>query len=395
MNTVKMETENLEFENDNLSDDQTALSLKNSEKLENQSDTSSTNNEGEEETEELVGLIDPTKPSLSDDVISEADLAIARNLRRLEKHRYEIATALNNINDEEIGHIEESETEEEIEISEKDEKLAKHLNRIQTQALTRRNARLHPEAKLEKIIEFLREQLSKVSSHLDLKSWDFMRRNLFLAWHERRYDREMELRLFNPLAKYRTMARAQTLREKEEISPCAPTKLVDWSLDCLASYQEGASFRHYIFVDPEAGHGRTVLMASHRDFRAIYGIESRGKWADDAAMNIAQYPRTFMAQRQVGLITSDFRLVEWPAAPLIVHMFDPQSAAWLAQMMENLNQSFLQSPRQIYCVLIDNKHKDIMSKYPSFQEFTPPSSNLEQLTLMSPYNIDFYSSVIA
>ena len=54
MNTVKMETENLEFENDNLSDDQTALSLKNSEKLENQSDTSSTNNEGEEETEQLL-----------------------------------------------------------------------------------------------------------------------------------------------------------------------------------------------------------------------------------------------------------------------------------------------------------------------------------------------------
>ena len=128
----------------------------------------------------------------------------------------------------------------------------KHISHLQTKALSRRNERLNPDAKLEKIIDFLREQLAKVSTQLDLKSWDFMRRNLFLSWHQRRYDREIEQRLFNPLAKYRTMARSQTLREREEAAPCAPTKLVDWSLDCIASYQEGASFRHYVFVDPEA-----------------------------------------------------------------------------------------------------------------------------------------------
>ncbi len=191
------------------------------------------------------------------------------------------------------------------------------------------------------------------------------------------------------------MARSQTFRAREEVAPCAPTKLVDYSLDCIASYQEGASFRHYVFVDPEAGHGRTVLLASHRDFRAIYGIESRGNWADDAAINIAQYPRTFMAQRQVELITSDFRLVEWPVAPLVVHIFNPQSSSWLMQVMENLSQSFGQTPRQIYLVIIANSHKNVMPSYPSFQEFSPPSSNLEQLTLMSPYEIDFYSSVIS
>ena len=78
------------------------------------------NQDGEEQ---LIGLIDPNKPSLSADVVQEQDLAIARNLRRLEKHRYEIAAALSNINEEEIGTV--SEAEEEIEISESDEKHAK------------------------------------------------------------------------------------------------------------------------------------------------------------------------------------------------------------------------------------------------------------------------------
>ncbi len=389
MNTVKMEAENLDLLNeDQLENSSGNHALAASNALNDESDEAS--QEGEEQ---LIGLIDPNKPSLSADVVQEQDLVIARNLRRLEKHRYEIAAALSNINEEEIGTV--SEAEEEIEISESDEKHAKHISHLQTKALSRRNERLNPDAKLEKIIDFLREQLAKVSTQLDLKSWDFMRRNLFLSWHQRRYDREIEQRLFNPLAKYRTMARSQTLREREEAAPCAPTKLVDWSLDCIASYQQGASFRHYVFVDPEAGHGRTVLLASHRDFRAIYGIESRGNWADDAAINIAQYPRTFMTQRQVELITSDFRLVEWPVAPLVVHIFNPQSSSWLMQVMENLSQSFGQTPRQIYLVIIANTHKNVMSAYPSFQEFSPPSSNLEQLTLMSPYEIDFYSSVIS
>ncbi len=389
MNTVKMEAENLDLLEEDQQDHPTgSLGLS---AMESSNDE---NNEANlDEGEQLVGLVDPNKPGSSEDVINEQDLAIARNLRRLEKHRYEIAAALANINEEEIGAV--NEIEEEIEISESDEKHAKQISEIQTNALTKRHERLNPDAKLEKIIEFLREQLKKVSTQLDLKSWDFMRRNLFLSWHQRRYDREIEQRLFNPLAKYRTMARSQSLREREEIAPCAPTRLVEWSLDCLASYQEGASFRHYVFVDPEAGHGRTVLLASHRDFRAIYGIESRGNWADDAAMNIAQYPRTFMSQRQVELITSDFRLVEWPQAPLVVHMFKPQSASWLSQIMENLSQSFGQMPRQIYLVVIDNAHKNVMSNYQSFQEFMPPSSNLEQFTLMSPYEIDFYSSVIS
>ncbi|GAA6210995.1 hypothetical protein NBRC116602_07350 [Hyphomicrobiales bacterium 4NK60-0047b] len=387
MNTVRMEAENLELLNEN----QLENSSGDHDAIPSETANDELNNASDEK--HLVGLIDPNKPSLSEDVVQEQDLAIARNLRRLEKHRYEIAAALSNINEEEIGAV--NEAEEEIEISESDEKYAKHISRLQNQALSRRNERLNPDAKLEKIIDFLREQLAKVSTQFDLKSWDFMRRNLFLSWHQRRYDREIEQRLFNPLAKYRTMARSQTLREREEVAPCAPTRLVDWSLDCIASYQEGASFRHYVFVDPEAGHGRTVLLASHRDFRAIYGIESRGNWADDATINIAQYPRTFMAQRQVELITNDFRLVEWPVAPLVVQIFNPQSSSWLMQVMENLSESFGQTPRQIYLVIIANSHKDVMSNYRSFQEFTPPSSNLEQLTLMSPYEVDFYSSVIS
>lgn len=350
----------------------------------------------EENLEELVGLIDPNKPKLEDDVVNAQDLMIARNLRRLEIHRYEIASALKNISDEEVGNF--CVVEDEIEISESDEEYAKYVSRINNEARSRRKERLDPEQildqRLEKIIAFLKQSLHKVTTRLDLKSWDYMRHNMFLAWHQHRYDREMEQRLFSPLAKFRNMSRAQTLREREAVVPCAPVRLVNWSLDCIASYQEGGSFRHFIFMDPVAGHGRTLLMASHRDFRAIYGIEPRGNFAEDAAMNIAQYPRTYMIQRQIELITRDFRLIEWPGFPLVIHIFNPQSANWLHEIMEKLSQSFEAAPRQIYIVIIGNNHKEVMDDFRAYQAFTPPSSNLEMISLMSPYDIDFYTSVM-
>ena len=398
MSTVKMEAETEQFElheAEALHEDK--LQAGEHKPAELTSAETQTENDLPEVPENLTGLVDPNKPRLEDDVVQEADLAIARNLRRLEIHRYQIATALSNISEEEIGQLHEH--EDEIELSKSDEKYAEHINQINSNAQTKRLERLNPdqmlEQRLDRILTTLRIGLQKVTTKVDLKSWEFMRHNLYLSWHQHRYDREIEQRLFSPLAKFRNMSRSQTLREREEKAPCAPVRLVDWSLDCIAAYQQGGSFRHFLFIDPEAGHGRTLLMASHRDFRAIYGIETRGNFAEDAAINIAQYPRTYMTQRQVELITRDFRLMEWPGLPMVVQIFDPESTGWLHQLMEHLTQSFEQTPRQIYLIIIGNKHKDVMSNYPSFQQFIPPSSNLELLSLMSPYEINFYSSVMA
>lgn len=403
MSTVKMEAETEQFEVQE-SDESQASELQTSELQTGEhesadplSDENQTTNDLPDVPDNLTGLVDPNKPRLEDDVVLEADLAIARNLRRLEIHRYQIAAALSNISEEEIGQLHEH--EDEIELSKSDEKYAEHINQINTNAQTKRQERLNPDQmldqRLERILTTLRLGLQKVTTKVDLKSWEFMRHNLYLSWHQHRYDREIEQRLFSPLAKFRNMSRSQTLREREEQAPCAPVRLVDWSLDCIAAYQQGGSFRHFLFIDPEAGHGRTLLMASHRDFRAIYGIETRGNFAEDATMNIAQYPRTYMTQRQVELVTRDFRLMEWPALPMVVQIFNPESSNWLHQLMEHLSQSFEQAPRQIYLIIIGNKHKEVTANFPAFQQFTPPSSNLELLSLMSPYEIDFYSSVVS
>jgi hypothetical protein len=107
-------------------------------------------------------------------------------------------------------------------------------------------------------------------------------------------------------------------------------------------------------------------------------------------MNIAQYPRTFMQQRAVQLITRDFRLIEWPDQPLVIQIFAPQSREWLTQILEDISASFCGSPRQIYLIMIGNHYPEVVKEFDYIHGFEPPSGHLEMVTLASPYNVDFY-----
>lgn len=348
--------------------------------------------EDESALETMTGLVDPEKPTSEMDVARAADLALARNLRRLEIHRYEIAAALESMSEEDLTHLDDE--EEQIELTESDEKLLQHVARVNEQRRKRQNKRLTPGSgdgsRLAKLSSLAQALINRLPGESDGSSLGFMKQNLSLAWHNWRYDREIEQRLFSPSRRFRPLRRTRTLREREQQAPCAPTKLVSWSLDCIAAYQEGGSFRHFTFIDPVAGHGRTLLLASHRDFREIIGVENRGKLAEDAAMNIAQYPRTFMAQREVKLVTRDYRLIEWPDQPLIIHMFAPQSAEWLEQILEDISASFEALPRQIYLVIIGNRYRDVPESFDYIHSFTPPSTHLEMMALASPYEVDFH-----
>ncbi len=340
--------------------------------------------------DQLTGLIDPSK-SNDPDLISETDLQIARNLRRLEIHRYEIASALENLSDEEIGHC-TIEDEEEIELSETD---LEYVNQ-KARKLEKKNKqkRLDPDQWLQYKTDQLKRSLNrtsnKLSKGLQLDRFSSLRHNLSITLHQKKYDKEIEARLFSPLTDEKPF---NELTQKT-YGPCAPVKLVDWSLEQLAAYQEGASFRHFTFMDPQAGHGRTVLLAAQRDFRSIIGIEEKQELTEKATMNIAQYPRTYMVQREVQLFSHPLPPEQWPDNPLLIQIFQPDSEEWLQGFIEQLSAAFYGNPRQIYLVLIDNQHKQLIEQIPFMQHFSAPVGTLEKTNLLAPYEIDFYFSII-
>ncbi len=349
-----------------------------------------------EPPEGLTGLIDPEK-YLNPAHFREEDLQIARNLRRLEVHRYEIATALETLTKtDDIGPLIDEEAEEDINLTEAEQHYVAHIE-IQNQ---RRQQKIQRRRKKQ-----LSYQLTRFTYAIHQLTNNSATKNhtLYKKWHNYFYDQKVEQRLFTPETNLPTdtktpesdqPASAPTNDTEHNMPLCAPVKLVNWSLSKLANYQEGESFRHFLFVDPKAGHGRTALIAAKHDFRAIWAIEEQEHIAGAATMNIAQYPRTEMVQHQIEILTTQLTPEQWPDMPLLLHIFSPPTEAWLTTLLESISVSFFQTPRQIYLVLINNPFKHLFANHTNLQRFTPPTGHFEQLTLLSPYDIEFYHNVI-
>ena len=349
-----------------------------------------------EPPEGLTGLIDPEK-YLNPTLFREEDLQIARNLRRLEVHRYEIATALETLTQtDDIGPLIDEEAEEEINLTEAEQHYVAHIE-IQNQ---RRQQKIQRRRKKQ-----LSYQLTRLTHAINQLTNNSPNQNhtFYKKWHNYFYDQKVEQRLFTPETNLPTDTKAPDSAQSATTPTndtanhtplCAPVKLVNWSLSKLANYQEGESFRHFLFVDPKAGHGRTVLTAAKYDFRAIWAIEEQEHIAGAATMNIAQYPRTDMAQHQIEILTTQLTPEQWPNMPLLLHIFNPPTEVWLTSLLESISTSFFQTPRQIYLVLINNPFKHLLTNHTNLQRFTPPTGHFEQLTLLSPYDIEFYHSII-
>lgn len=362
--------------------------------------------------EELTGLVDPEKPTQNPDTVHETDLIIARNFRRLEIHRFEIANALKNLSDEEVGLVLTLE-EDELELRDLDEQYATHVEHMNK--LKKKKRKLDPDQKinqkLEQLAAIFTSNEASNADQTDPNKIESIQHSFRLAWHKWRFDNAIEARLFHPektlvetqdetskiskedsQAKDEAENKEHVTNEEQSLSIplCAPTRLVSWSLDCIKALQEAESFRHFCFIDPKAGHGRTLLIAAKNDFRAIFGIETREILIDDTTMNIAQYPRSYMTQREIELITTEISPTIWPTHPLVIQIFNPTSEEWLSNLVADLNISYNDNPRQIYLILIGNQHKEAIENIGFLEEFTPETSQLDSLSLMSPYDIDFY-----
>ena len=364
--------------------------------------------------DDLNGLIDP-ETHIPSHLIREEDLKIARNLRRLEVHRFEIAAALQTITDAEIGPIHDEE-EQEIELSEADQQHAAYLagrnqRRQQKQQARRKNQFSYHYIRLKAA---LLRQLgpSKPASHKRNQGTANLstKNSIYQKWHKWRHDQKIEQRLARPEASLKTPtipplfdqeASAQSdakiehqIEQHQATSLCAPVQMVDWSIKKLSNYQEGNSFRHFLFIDPRAGHGRTALTAANYDFRSIWAIEAQQERAEAASQNIAHDPNNPLKSSQIELINSTLSEEQFPPLPTLIHIFTPPSKAWLTSFLATISTSFYQSPRQIYVVMINNPFKDAFDQHPNLQHFTPPTGTLEQATLLHPYEIEFYHSIL-
>jgi Histone methylation protein DOT1 len=121
------------------------------------------------------------------------------------------------------------------------------------------------------------------------------------------------------------------------------------------------AFEVFTFIDLGSGKGRTLLMASDYPFRRIVGIELLPDLHRVAEANLRKYKSEAQRCFQLQSCCADARHYVFPAEPVVLYLSNPLPRAGLAQVIENIERSFEEHPRQIRVLYHTPIHEDVLS----------------------------------
>jgi SAM-dependent methyltransferase len=110
----------------------------------------------------------------------------------------------------------------------------------------------------------------------------------------------------------------------------------------------GLDYARLTFIDLGSGKGRALLMASEYPFRRIIGVEILPELHRVASENVEKFAKR--QGRPIEPICGDAREFVFPPEPLLLYLFNPLPEAGLKRVMENLERSVAESPREIWVV---------------------------------------------
>ncbi len=136
-------------------------------------------------------------------------------------------------------------------------------------------------------------------------------------------------------------------------------------------------FRQFTFVDIGSGKGRTLLLAAEYPFKRIVGVELIAELQRAAEENISAW-RTQSPARvapfSMESLHMDARDFVFPGTPLVVYLFNPLPESGLRRVLHNLEESWRETPRQIWIVYHNPLLESILA---ASQTFTKDRGFLE------------------
>ena len=109
-------------------------------------------------------------------------------------------------------------------------------------------------------------------------------------------------------------------------------------------------FEKFTFIDLGSGKGRTLLMASEYPFRRIVGVELLPELHQIAQANLASYKSESQKCFALEAVCGDATNFPFPAAPVVLYLFNPLPEAGLRQVLRNLERSPNTDSRTVYVV---------------------------------------------
>ena len=135
-----------------------------------------------------------------------------------------------------------------------------------------------------------------------------------------------------------------------------------------------AELSRFVFVDLGSGKGRTLLMASEYPFQRIIGVELLPSLNQIAAENIGQYRSETQRCFSVESVQADAREFIFPAQPLVLYLFNPFPERVLRKVIENLELSLREHPRQAFVLYHNPLLEHVLADSPVLRKL---SSSLE------------------
>jgi SAM-dependent methyltransferase len=109
-------------------------------------------------------------------------------------------------------------------------------------------------------------------------------------------------------------------------------------------------YSQFQFLDLGSGKGRTLLMASEYPFQRIMGVEAVPALHRVAMENIRKFRSATQKCFDLESLCGDARDFQFPAAPLVVFLFNPLPEAGLRLVIANLRTSLREHPHPLYVV---------------------------------------------
>ena len=107
-------------------------------------------------------------------------------------------------------------------------------------------------------------------------------------------------------------------------------------------------YREFIFLDIGSGKGRALLMAADYPFRRVLGLELLPELNRIAQENIRRYKSTTQKCLNIESLCADARTLVFPPEPTVLYLFNPLPEPGLKRLLNNLEHSLHESPRQVY-----------------------------------------------
>ena len=157
---------------------------------------------------------------------------------------------------------------------------------------------------------------------------------------------------------WRLGIRTKGLIEAHELGhhgECQPYEAINYR--CLHQlFQLAPPEENGVFLDYGCGLGRAVVVAATHSFRRVIGIELSADLSEQARDNVAA-ARHKLGSTEVQIVTTDAAEYVVPDGVTMILLFNPFTGGVLSAVQEQIRESLLRSPRQLWLAYMHPQHQ--------------------------------------